>query len=245
MLGLPAAAQQKLNLNTPSVPIAPASAKQPPDAVLDSTGIPGATDSSPEASPVAPQPRGSAIRTGSAVSMQLSGEVSSGTVKNGDSVHGTLALPVKTTAGTVLPVGTRVEGTVVSSARAGTVLSGGILSLQLTRVGAIAIVTDVLDFNGQEGHKDVADSAPEKGTEAIAQASATLQFHVLQNGPVPGVIRGARLPADQGGAPTSSGARNGQPSTGRPNTSPGVNQQPIHGGSKVPQTAAPATGPGR
>ena len=51
-------------------------------------------------------------------------------------------------------------------------------------------MTDVAAFDGKEGHKDVADSAPDKGTEAVAQAGLTIQFHVLEMGKVPGLVLG-------------------------------------------------------
>ena len=213
-----AAAQTKLGLDNPTVPVAPASAKQPTDAVLDSTGIPGAKDAAPEDSPVSAQHVGSAIKQGTTVSMQLSGSVDSGSNKNGDAVHGKLTAPVRTTAGVLLPAGTAVAATVVSAAKAGTVQSAGILSIQLTRVGSVPVVTDVADFNGQEGHKDVADSAPQKGTEAIAQAGAMLQFHVLENGKVPGIVPGATLQNTSGGKGGSkAGGPAALPSAGQPN----------------------------
>ena len=243
------APQTKLGLDDPAVPIAPATAKQPADAVLNSTGIPGAKDAAPEDSPVSAQHVGSLIKTGTTVSMQLSSAVDSGFVKNGDPVHGTLLSPLTTTSGVHLAAGTKVYGTVVSAAKAGTVQSAGILSIQLTRVGAFPIVTDVADFNGREGHKDVADAAPAKGTEAIAQAGTTLQFHVLENGPVPGIVPGATLRNTVGGKAGGQGqnarAKPGALPSVRPNTGPGVNQTPINGGSAPAQAAAPATGPGR
>lgn len=237
-----ASAQGKSRLDNATVPIAPASTPQPAGTVLDSRGIPGATDTTPLASPVAPSPRASAIKAGTTVSIQLTVQVDSGSFRNGDSLSGTLTTPLKTTAGTTLPAGTKVVGTVVSAAKAGTVLSGGILSLQLTRVGAIPIVTDVLDFNGQEGHKDVADSAPQKGAEAVAQAGSTLIFHVLENGAVPGVVPGAKLDGPAGNQPGAPGAPG---PVGHPNDAPGVNQTPVKGGSQPVTTAAPSTGPKR
>ncbi len=235
-----ALAQGKSGLDNPTVPIAPASTPQPSATTLDSTGIPGATDSTPLGSPVPATPRGYAIKAGGTVAMQLTRTVDSGSFKNGDAIYGTLTAPLKTTAGTTLRAGTNVVGTVVSAAKAGTVQSGGILSLQLTRVGAVPIVTDVVDFNGQEGHKDVADSAPQKGSEAVAQAGATLQFHVLQNGPVPGVIPGAKLPGKGPGNPGTPAAGS---STGQPNLGPGVNQTPINGGSQAPVGSNPLPNP--
>jgi hypothetical protein len=181
--------------------------------------------------------------------MQLLNSVDSGAFKNGDPIHGTLTAPVKTTTGATLPAGTRVEGTIVSAAKAGTVESAGILSLQLTRVGSVPVVTDVVDFNGQEGHKDVADAAPTKGTEAVAKGGSMLQFHVMENGPVPGIVPGAKLDNTKGGGGNAAQGKGGAPnapgSTGQPNLGPGVNQVPINGGSQPAQTTAPATGPGR
>ena len=234
-----------LGLDNPAVPVAPASARQPADAVLNTTGIPDAKDLTPEDSPVSGQRLPGALKVGSTVSMQLAEAVNSGVVKNGDAVHGTLSAAVRTAGGAMIPAGAKVDGTVVSTAKAGTVQSAGILSLQLTRVGGVAVVTDVVDFTGQEGHKDVADAAPQKGSEAIAQAGSKLQFHVLENGPVPGIIPGATL-ANTGGG--NGGKGKGSPAplpAGQPNTGPGVNQTPINGGSK-PTTAAPqGTGPSR
>ncbi len=240
-----AAAQGKLRLDTPSVPVAPATAKQPSDAVLDSTGIPGATDSAPEDSPVSRQHVGAGLKVGSPVSMQLSSPVNSGSFRNGDAVHGTLTAPVRTTGGVLLATGTTVDGTVVSAAKAGTMQSAGMLSLQLTRVGAVPVVTDVIDFNGQEGHKDVADSAPEKGSEAEAPAGATLEFHVLENGKVPGIIPGAKLDGAPGGGSGGGNTPGTLPSTGTPSDSTGASQTPINGGSKPTQPASPATRPQR
>ncbi len=234
LLACAATAQGNSGLDNPKVPLAPSNTKQSADTVLDSTGIPGARDNAAESSPVSGQRTGSAIKVGSAISMQLSSSVDSGSFKNGDAVHGTLTAPVRTTAGVVLPAGTRIDGTVVSAAKAGTVESGGILSIQLTRVGGVPVVTDVVDFNGKEGHKDVADSAPDKGTEAVARAGSTLNFHVLENGVVPGVIPGARLDGGKAGA---------LPAAGAANTGPGVNQTPVNGGSSPVGTAAPGGNP--
>lgn len=121
----------------------------------------------------------------------MSDAVNSGVQRNGDIVHGVLAASVKTSAGLTVPSGAKVDATVVSAARAGTMLSGGVLSLQVTRIGGVPVITDVVDFNGQEGHKDVADSAPAKGSEAVVQPGAILQFHVMENGRATGLDPGA------------------------------------------------------
>ena len=158
--------------------------------------------------------------------MTLTQALDSGTRMNGDKIHGTLAAPVRTTSGAVLPRGTVVDGTVVSAAKAGLVTSGGILSLQLTRVGGVAVITDVVDFNGQEGHKDVADSAPAKGSEATVAQGTTLDFHVLEVGHATGLVPGV-APAKNAGGNGDGGQGNGPVGNG-----PGIPQTPIHGATQ-------------
>ena len=238
------APQTKLGLDDPAVPIAPATAKQPADAVLNSTGIPGAKDAAPEDSPVSAQHVGSVIKTGTTVSMQLSSAVDSGFVKNGgDPVHGTLLSPSHHHVGVHLAAGTKVYGAVVSAAKAGTVQSAGILSIQLTRVGAFPIVTDVADFNGREGHKDVADAAPREGHRGNrARRVRRCSFTCSKTVPVPGIVPGATLRktvgGKAGGQGQNAGAKPGALPSVRPNTGPGVNQTPINGGSAPAQAAA-------
>ena len=195
------------------------------EAPLDAAGAQGAGDASALASPVVPLPRGTAIAVGSDIRMTLVQGVSSGTQMNGDKIHGTLAAPVRTTSGAVLPRGTVVDGTVVSSAKAGLVTSGGILSLQLTRVGGVAVITDVVDFNGQEGHKDVADSAPTKGSEAAVASGTVLDFHVLEVGHATGLVPGVK-PAAGAGENQNGGAGSA------PVVGPGVPTTPIHGATQ-------------
>ncbi len=187
----PASSPPPLELNTPTVPVAPASTPQPASAVLDTPAAQAPGDKSALSSPVAPDHMAPYIRVGSAVAMKLTDQVSSGAQRNGDTVHGVLTAPVTLSNGVALPAGTNVDATVVSAARAGTVGSAGVLSLQLTRVGGHAVVTDVVDFNGQEGHKDVADSAPAKGTEAVVKPGTLLNFHVLETGKATGLAPGA------------------------------------------------------
>ena len=191
---------------------------------LDTAGTKGKGDQSALASPVAPLPRGTSVAVGTEIKIMLTQAVSSGTQINGDKIRGTLSAPVRTTSGAMLPGGTAVEGTVVSAARAGLVTSGGILSLQLTRVGGIPVITDVVDFNGQEGHKDVADSAPAKGTEAAVASGTTLDFHVMQEGKATGLVPGVAPATNAGGNQNGGGAV--------PNASPGIPQTPVHGATQ-------------
>ncbi len=217
-------------LDTPSVKTAPSNTPQPPTLLLDTPSVDPPSDMSATASPVAPERRASTLPVGTAISVQMTEAVSSGGQRNGDTVHALLAAPLQTSTGS-LPRGTPVQATVVSAARAGTMASAGVLSLQLTRVGTVPIITDVVDFNGQEGHKDVADSAPQKGTEALVQAGALLQFHVMQNGPATGLAPNAAPAA--GSLDGSPGNSPGSPAVSAPaaspNSSPGANQRPIQG----------------
>ena len=200
---------------------------------LDTPSAQPAGDQSALASPVSPQPRGAALAVGTAVSMRLAADVSSGVQINGARVQGTLLAPVRTTAGTTLPAGAAVEGTVVSSARAGLVTSEGILSLQLTRVAGIPVIGDVLEFKGRQGHKDVADSAPAKGTEAMVAGGTTLNFHVVEAGKetglVPGVPPAAGASGQGSGGQNAGGQNSGAPGAG---TGPGIPQVPVHGATQ-------------
>ncbi len=191
---------------------------------LDTPGAKGTGDQSALASPVSPLPRGSAIGVGTDIRMVLTQAVDSGAQRNGDKVHGKLASPLHTTSGVVIPQGTAVEGTVVSAARAGLVTSGGILSLQVTQVGGIPIITDVVDFNGQEGHKDVADSAPQKGSEAMVTSGTTLEFHVLEAGRATGLVPGV--------APATNAGGQGNGGGGETTPGPGIPQTPVHGATQ-------------
>jgi hypothetical protein len=89
-----------------------------------------------------------------------------------------LATPVRLSNGHVLRAGTHVGVTVLAVAAAGRLSSHGELTLQVTHVGPVSVLSDAMSFFGKEGHKDLPDSAPAKGTEASVAAGATLQFHV-------------------------------------------------------------------
>lgn len=165
------------------------SAAQAANPVDTPVEVPLTTPDDPSAlsGPMPAQPPVLTIPVGSAVRVKMVDQVDSGRNKNGDAVHAVLAAPLTTSKGRVLPIGSRVEATVVSAAQAGTMQSAGVLSLQLTHVDGAAVVSDVVDFTGQEGHKDVADSAPQKGTEAKVNAGASVTFHVMENGPATGL----------------------------------------------------------
>ena len=189
-----------------------------------------ATDATPAGSPVAPGAHAAYFLPGTALQLRLNQAVDSGHQRNGDSIQGTLIAPVKAANGKVLPKGTPVVATIVSSAAAGTMQSYGVLSLQVYRVGRVAVFSNVLDFDGQEGHKDLADSAPEKGTEAAVRQGTVLNFKVLGAGDNPD-------PTEHGGR-GAGGGRGGQ--RGADATS--GQGAPNVGNTPTPQATTPAPG---
>jgi hypothetical protein len=112
------------------------------------------------------------------VAVKLAAGVDSGSLKNGQTVAGTLTAAVPVVGGAALTAGTPVQLTVVETLPAGKIASAGEMSLQVLRVGSIGVFTDTQTFRGKPGHKDVADSAPQRGTDAALAAGATLTFHV-------------------------------------------------------------------
>ena len=139
---------------------------------LDTPSVPAPMDASAEASPTPASKVGLSLRIGMEIPVKMTQAVDSGSVHNGDTVHGVLASPVRASNGVLLREGTRVEGTVVSSARAGLIASGGVLSLQVTHVGGAPVVTDIVDFNGAEGPGLASVTAEERAVASKATASA-------------------------------------------------------------------------
>jgi hypothetical protein len=149
---------------------------------LDTPGANDPKDVSAVSSPVPASRGGLWIKPGTALSLQMDQPVSSGKHGNGTLVDGILLQPVRMANGALLPKGTPVKATVLAAAPAGKIQSAGVLSLEVVRVGAVAVNTNVLEFTGQPGKADVADANPEKGTEAMVQPGAMLQFKVLGAG---------------------------------------------------------------
>lgn len=212
--GTPADAARQ-GLDTPAAQAPNQSSGRTGESPLDTPVAQQGKDASAVSSPVPEAPKGTSIRVGTDVRVTLTAAVSSGVQKNGDTVQGKLASAVRTNMG-FLPAGTPVKGTVVSAAKAGEIASGGVLSLQLTSVGGVHVITDVRDFSGAEGHKDVADAAPAKGAEAVVALGTLLQFRVMQQGKATGIVPGvppAKGNGGQNGGTQNSGAQNAEPRT--------------------------------
>jgi hypothetical protein len=154
------------------------------------------TDSSQQASPIpSNNGPGVSIAPHTAIDLKLARSIDSGHLENGQTVAATLAKPIALTPKGTLGVGTPAVLTVVETLPAVRIYAAGEFSLQVVRVGSVPVYTDTLTYRGQAGHKDLPDSAPAVGTDAILAAGAELIFHVLPppqpaTGPPRGSTRG-------------------------------------------------------
>ena len=178
-------------------------------------------DSSVQASPTGSGERGSAyVAPHTAIAVRLVSAIDSGHLKNGDTVHATLTNAVMLSPHGTLNAGTPAELTVVETLPAGRLYASGEFSLQLLRIGSVAVYTDTLTYRGKAGHKDLPDSAPQVGTDAGLASGTELTFHVLPppapaNGPpnarnrgpgsVDGVTAGEPPPPGSSRQPSANG----------------------------------------
>lgn len=202
-----------------------------------STHNPPATDSAAQASPIRPAPKAPAtdsaaqaspipstnsriasIAPHTAIPVKLARAIDSGHLRNGETVQATLSSTVPLAPKGTLQAGTPVELTVVETLPAGRLYAAGEFSLQIVRVGSVAVSSDTLTYRGQPGHKDLPDSAPAVGTNAGLAAGAELTFHVL---PPPTAVSGPPRPGNispgavsgtaTGSAPPASSTMPAQP----------------------------------
>jgi hypothetical protein len=138
----------------------------------------GGTDTSAQSSPVSGTAQSVYVPVNTEINVRLQQSADSAQTRNGEMIGAMLIAPVKCSDGKTLPAGTPVKVTVLASAPAGKIDSRGELTLQVTHVGTIAVMSDAQTFFGQEGHKDLPDAAPAKGTEANVATGTTLKFHV-------------------------------------------------------------------
>lgn len=211
-------------------------------------------DSSAQASPI-----GSGARSGiyvvphTAIAVRLANAIDSGHLKNGDTVHATLTSAVALSPHGTLNTGTPAELTVVETLPAGRLYASGEFSLQLLRIGSIAVYTDTLTYRGKAGHKDLPDSAPQVGTDAGLASGAELTFHVLPppapaNGPpnarnrgpgsVDGVTAGGPPPPGSSRQPSANGQNaSGNTASSKPGSGKTSSSQArsVTSGSNTPQ----------
>src|ERR1700753_2430405 len=211
------------------------------------------TDSSAQASPVAPTPKapvddtsqqaspipperhggGPALPAHTAIHVALNQGIDSGNLKNGQTIHAHVVSAVSSKEHSVIAAGTPAELTVIGTVPAGKINAVGEMSLQLMRVGSSDVYTDTLTFRGHPGHKDLPDSAPALGNNAGLASGASITFHVL---PPPSAAQGA--PKAGGIAPGSVNViSSGSP--GKPQPDDAGNQK-ASGTGDIPSGTAPA-----
>lgn len=135
-------------------------------------------DNAAEASPVTPSPHGMALPANVEISIHVRQAADSAHAKNGEMLRATLASPMRGPGGKIVPAGTRVGLTVVTVAPAGKLQSRGEISLQVVSIAGVPVFSETITLHGQPGHKDLPDSAPAKGTEAVVAANTTLHFKI-------------------------------------------------------------------
>ena len=124
---------------------------------------------------------GASESPGTLLKVQMQEALSSADARNGQILSGQLTAAV-TLDGRTFAVGAPVKVTVVAVSKAGELSSAGELSLQVEAVGQEEVLSDVIVILGKEGTRDLADSAPAKGTEAAVEAKSVLTFHVVPLG---------------------------------------------------------------
>ena len=190
-LGLAATAQK-----TQNAPVTDSAAQSSPIQPMPRAPV---IDSAAQASPVGSNNgNGVSIAPHTELTLKLGRSIDSGRLKNGDTVAATLASPVALSPKGTLDAGTPVEITVVETLPAGRISSAGEFSLQVVRVGPVAVSTNTMTYRGQPGHKDLPDSAPAAGTDAVLAAGAELVFHVL---PAPAPANGPPEASNRGPGP--------------------------------------------
>lgn len=221
-LAISTAALSAQKPRTTSAPVTDSAAQASPIAPTPKVA---ATDSAAEASPVAPAApsAGAMVPAHTALRITLTESIDSGKLKNGQSVHAKLANDVPIQSGATNTSGARVIRaglpatlTVVGSVPAGKINSVGELSLQLVQIGNQPVDTEVLTFRGQPGKKEIADAAPELGTNAGLASGSPLTFHTQPSplmeaqrptqGEGPGAVNGIA----RGMKPAPSGAQDNQ-----------------------------------
>jgi len=101
----------------------------------NSGGAPSSNTAQSQPAPPPPPPP-VVITTGTLLTVTIDQTVSSKTNNNGDAFVASLAAPITVDGVTVLPIGTRVHGTVVQAQSAGRVKGGAILALVLDSITA-------------------------------------------------------------------------------------------------------------
>jgi hypothetical protein len=163
-----------------------------------------AANSAPAATPVAPAPAPApppppiVIPAGTTIHVTLDQIVNSATANNGDSFAASLAVPVTSGSLVVLPVGTKVGGTVVTAQSAGKFKGHALLQL----------VIDSVRINGTRypmQTNEIEDVGKSRGKRTAVGAGGGAAFGAIL-GAVAGGGKGAAIGALAGGGAGTAGA---------------------------------------
>jgi hypothetical protein len=176
------------NSVSPSNPSSPNSA---------SNSVPGAAPVAPAPVP-APPPPPIVIPAGTTIHVTLDQTVNSATANNGDPFAASLAVPVTSGSLVVLPVGTKVGGTVVTAQSAGKFKGQALLQL----------VIDSVRINGTRypmQTNEIEDVGKSRGKRTAVGAGGGAAFGAIL-GAVAGGGKGAAIGALAGGGAGTAGA---------------------------------------
>ena len=176
------------NSASPSNPSSPNSA---------SNSVPGAAPVAPAPVP-APPPPPIVIPAGTTIHVTLDQTVNSATANNGDPFAASLAVPVTSGSLVVLPVGTKVGGTVVTAQSAGKFKGQALLQL----------VIDSVRINGTRypmQTNEIEDVGKSRGKRTAVGAGGGAAFGAIL-GAVAGGGKGAAIGALAGGGAGTAGA---------------------------------------
>ena len=176
------------NSASPSNPSSPNSA---------SNSVPGAAPVAPAPVP-APPPPPIVIPAGTTIHVTLDQTVNSATANNGDPFAASLAVPVTSGSLVVLPVGTKVGGTVVTAQSAGKFKGNALLQL----------VIDSVRINGTRypmQTNEIEDVGKSRGKRTAVGAGGGAAFGAIL-GAVAGGGKGAAIGALAGGGAGTAGA---------------------------------------
>ena len=176
------------NSASPSNPSSPNSA---------SNSVPGAAPVAPAPVP-APPPPPIVIPAGTTIHVTLDQTVNSATANNGDPFAASLAVPVTSGSLVVLPIGTKLGGTIVSAQSAGKFKGNALLQL----------VIDSVRINGTRypmQTNEIEDVGKSRGKRTAVGAGGGAAFGAIL-GAVAGGGKGAAIGALAGGGAGTAGA---------------------------------------
>jgi len=182
--------------NTPSATNTASSSNAAQTGATSNNSAPPAPAS--QAAPPPPAPAPVVIRAGKVLDVTLDQDISTKTSNSGDQFAASLAEPVRVDGQTVLPVGTKVTGTIVQAQSAGHLKGGAILELRL----------DGLRIQGQRYRIETSefeDASKGRGKRSLIGGGGGAAFGAIV-GALAGGGKGAAVGALAGGGAGTAGA---------------------------------------